>query len=109
MDDDKQWQKAEQLAARLYFTVIYREEIDKEEPYYVAVNPDLPGCRADGNTPEEAKRELVKARVDYIYFLLEDNLPVPEPRTYEVKSNFELLKEAPLPHTDYIVEELPQP
>jgi len=107
--DDKQWQQAEQLATRKYFTVIYREELEKNEPYYVAVHPDLPGCRADGNTPEEAKQELAKALVDYIYFLLEDNLPIPEPKTYEVKPRTELLKEAPLPHTDYIVEELPQP
>ena len=70
---DKQWQKAERLAARQYFTVIHREETEKGERYYVATHPDLPGCRADGQTPEEAKQELATARVDFIYFLLEDN------------------------------------
>ncbi|MFQ5434811.1 MAG: type II toxin-antitoxin system HicB family antitoxin [Anaerolineae bacterium] len=111
--DDKQWQMAEQLAARQYFTVISREESEDGKRYYVATQPDLPGCRADGQTPEEAKQELAKARVDFIYFLLEDNLTVPDPKTYEVKSKTEQFEESiipkqepPIPHVSYIVEEL---
>ncbi len=112
--DDKQWRKAEQLAARPYFTIINREETEKGGRYYVATHPDLSGCRADGQTPEEAKQELAKARVDFIYFLLEDNLTVPDPKTYEVKSKAEQFEkypiipkqERPIPHVGYIVEAL---
>ena len=112
--NDKQWQKAKQLAARKYFIIISREETEEGERYYVASHPDLPGCRADGQTPEEAKQELAKARVDFIYFLLEDNLTVPEPKTHEVKPSSEQFKEypdiskqePPIPHSDYVVEEL---
>jgi predicted RNase H-like HicB family nuclease len=105
---NNQWAKAKELAARNYFTVINREESDKGEYYYVAAHPDLPGCMADGQTPEEAKQELAKALVDYIYFLLEDNVTVPEPKTYEVTSQIQrleegiVLRELPI---GYIVEE----
>ncbi len=106
---DIQWAKAKELAARHYFTIIDREKSNKGGYYYVATHPDLPGCVADGQTPEEAKQELAKARVDFIYFLLEDNLAVPEPKKYEVTSETQrleegiVLRELPI---GYIVEEL---
>ena len=112
--DDKRRRIAEQLAARQHYTVIEREETEEGEHYYVATHPDLAGCRADGKTPEEAKTELAKARVDFIYFLLEDNLTVPEPKTYEVEFGPERVKEytdipeqeQPIPYSGYVVEEL---
>jgi len=112
--NDKQWRKAEQLAADHYFIVINREETEEGERYYIAYHPDLPGCRADGLTPEEAKIELAKARVDFIYFLLEDNLAVPEPKTYEIPIEHEqagnyidsLEQGKQIPYSGYLVEEL---
>ena len=112
--DDKQWKKAEQLAADHYFTVINREGIEEGGRYYVTYHPDLSGCRADGLTPEEAKKELAKARVDFIYFLLEDNLAVPEPKTYEIQINHEQVgdytdiskQEKQIPYSGYIEEKL---
>lgn len=105
--NEQLWQQAQELAERRYFTVIRREEMGDDESYYEATHPDLSGCRADGKTPEEAKQELAKARVDFIYFLLEDGLPVPEPQTYAVQAKGELLRESTIPHHDYVVEKLP--
>lgn len=112
--NDKQWATAEQLAARKFFTVVNRERTEDGEHYYVAAHPDLPGCVADGQTPKEAKLELANARVDYFYFLLEDNLPTPGPRTYEVPSQYKsvgaysdtVLREQPIPNSGYVVGEL---
>jgi predicted RNase H-like HicB family nuclease len=112
--NDKQWETAEQFAARNYFTIVNREKSEDGEHYYVATHPDLPGCVADGQTPEEAKLELANTRVDYFYFLLEDNLPIPEPRTYEVTSKYKpvevysdnILREQPIPSSGYVVGEL---
>jgi predicted RNase H-like HicB family nuclease len=85
--NEKRWQEAEKLAARRYVVVIYRD-FDPEEGkhYYVAVNPEIVGCMAVGETLDEARQNLNEARVDVIYFLLEDGLPVPDPRSYRVES-----------------------
>lgn len=48
-------------------------------PCYVAQHPELPGCMAQGDTPEEALASLHDARADYLYFLKEDGLPAPLP------------------------------
>ena len=48
---------------------------------YVARNPALPGCMAQGETPLEAVKNLADAREMYIDSLLEDGQPVPEPIT----------------------------
>ena len=113
MDND-QLQMAEQLAARRYYTVIGREETEEGERYYIATHPDLAGCRADGETLEEAKAELAKARVDFIYFLLEDNLAVPEPEIYRTKPNPEQIKgyinvpeQELIPFSSYVIEFMP--
>jgi predicted RNase H-like HicB family nuclease len=47
---------------------------------YIAQNPELPGCKSQGRTPKEAIANLAAARIDFIYFLIEDGLPVPDPQ-----------------------------
>jgi predicted RNase H-like HicB family nuclease len=47
----------------------------------IAFHPELEGCIAQGETPEEAKRNLDILRVEWIESLLEDGLEVPEPFT----------------------------
>jgi predicted RNase H-like HicB family nuclease len=54
--------------------------IEKADSNYSAYSPDLPGCVATGNTPEEVTRNMQEAIVLHIQGLREDNLPVPEPR-----------------------------
>lgn len=48
---------------------------------YSAYVPDLPGCVAVGDTVEEAEREIAEAIEFHIEGLVEDGLPIPEPRT----------------------------
>jgi len=54
--------------------------IEKANNNYSAYSPDLPGCVATGKTPEEVTRAMQEAIAMHIQGLLEDNLPVPEPR-----------------------------
>lgn len=45
-----------------------------------AYHPELPGCMADGDSVEEAKRNLASVRSFHIYLLLSRSVEVPEPR-----------------------------
>jgi len=70
------------LASQPY-TVLYRLDRDTDGSLgYIAWHPDLPGCMSDGDTPQEAIENLADARRLYIESLLEDGLPVPEPRPF---------------------------
>lgn len=71
--------QAEELAARRYSMFVFREMTTEDEPVYVALNPELDGCFAQGETSQEAQRNLDAFRVDYIHHLLTHGLPVPEP------------------------------
>lgn len=73
------WQRAEELAARNYELITSVDTLSTGEKVYVVINPELPGCLAHGQTLSQAMRELVEARTAYIYYLLVDNLDVPEP------------------------------
>ncbi len=52
---------------------------ESEESYWVAEIPDLPGCVADGDTPDEAVESLEEAKRLWIEARLENGHPVPEP------------------------------
>ncbi len=47
---------------------------------YIADIPDLPGCSAFGNTPEEAVKELILAKTAWIEAAKAENIDIPEPR-----------------------------
>lgn len=51
---------------------------------YGAYSPDVPGCAAVGDTPEEALREYAAALRFHFEGLREDGLPIPEPTTHIV-------------------------
>lgn len=71
--------QAEELAARRYAMFVFRDMTTEDEPIYVALNPELDGCFAQGETSQEARENLDAFRVDYIHHLLTHGLPVPEP------------------------------
>ena len=52
---------------------------DDAERYWVAEIPDLPGCAADGETPDEAVEALEEAKRLWIAARLENGHRVPEP------------------------------
>ena len=47
---------------------------------YIADIPDLPGCSAFGDTPEEAVKELILAKTAWIEAAKAENIPIPEPQ-----------------------------
>ncbi len=52
---------------------------------FVARHPELPGCMSDGDTREEAIKNLRDARELYIQSLIEDGMEVPPPETMPVR------------------------
>lgn len=75
--------KAKKLAARPY-NVQYVPDHDTDgEPVFFARIPEMPGCVAHGDTIEEAKEWIELAKIDFIYFYLEDGLMPPEPASSE--------------------------
>ncbi len=74
-------EQAAKLAARPYTLRVLRDDSEPEEPLYVALNPELDGCMAQGTTIEEAEISLNAFRIAYIEHLLQHGLPVPEPAT----------------------------
>ena len=64
----------------------YRYEIDirplaeEDGGGFVAVAPELPGCRSDGETPEEALRNGYDAIACWIEAAQEMGRAVPEPK-----------------------------
>ena len=67
------------LAFRSYSTEVSVYKLSNGEDAYVAENPELDGCMAQGSSFDEAVDRLKTVRVDFIYYLLVDGLEVPEP------------------------------
>ncbi len=76
---DDLWNQAEQLANRNYSFIVMQDEYSTGGIAFVASNPDLPGCKSQGDTMDDALNNLDLARVDYIQMLLEEELEVPKP------------------------------
>lgn len=90
---DAMTKEAERLASRTYKTEILIDYLSDGTPAYLAYHPELPGCQAQGHDPIEAFESLRDARFEYIYFLLEDGLAVPEPQRHDLT----------LPHQNEVV------
>jgi predicted RNase H-like HicB family nuclease len=73
-------EKAKMLASRPYILVVMRDYTTVGDDYvYVALNPEIEGCKAQGLTMDEAQENLEEVRVDLIEHLIEHGLTVPEP------------------------------
>lgn len=55
--------------------------IEKANNNYSAYLPDVPGCVATGKTREETRKNIVKALEFHFKGLIEDGLPLPEPKS----------------------------
>jgi predicted RNase H-like HicB family nuclease len=55
--------------------------IEKAENNYAAYSPDVPGCGATGKTKAEVRKNIEEAIAFHIEGLIEDGLPIPEPRS----------------------------
>ena len=75
----KLWKKAQELAAKGYTTIISEDILSTGEKVYLAEHPELEGCMTQGNSVDEAVNDLKQITVDFIYYMLEDGLNIPEP------------------------------
>ena len=66
--------------AKLPYTVIVEQWDDGKGPYWVARIAELPHCLIHAGTPEEAIREILEVKMDWIKSNLERGLSIPEPR-----------------------------
>ncbi len=57
----------------------YAVVIEKADGNYSAYVPDLPGCVATGQTPEEVNTNIREAIRFHLDGLREDGLPIPDP------------------------------
>jgi predicted RNase H-like HicB family nuclease len=57
----------------------YLVVIEKAESNYAAYLPDLPGCVATGETPEEVMKAIRKAVQMHLRGMKEDGLTIPSP------------------------------
>lgn len=60
-----------------------RIRYSEEDGRYIASAPELPGCLADGSTPERAAKNLQAVAENWIEAAREDGRPVPEPDLYK--------------------------
>lgn len=72
--------KAEKLADRPYVTVTALDVPTVGNPYYFAYSPEVRHCFGTGNKPDEARNDLLLARMDLFESMLDDGLEIPEPR-----------------------------
>lgn len=75
-------EQAEKLASRNYMVSVYEDKLSDGTTIYMAKNPELSGCMAQGETIEDAINNLRDARIDYIYDSLEDGISVPDPASH---------------------------
>src|SRR5947209_4868371 len=78
MDPKNVEQEVEQFMQYPYAIVIEKDICDTQ-PCFVAYNPELSGCMAQGNTQIEAVVNLSEARRELITVLLEEGIKVPLP------------------------------
>jgi predicted RNase H-like HicB family nuclease len=100
---------AEKLASRPYLTVVLRDVTTDSEVIYVAMNPELEGCIAQGDTPDEARQNLSETRIDFIRYMLEDEISIPEPQAISnavisVSTDFESITEAKNSDVDLLLK-----
>lgn len=71
--------QAEQLAQRPYIVMTSLEKTTEDEAIYFARALEVDGCFGQGETSEEAIKDLQLAMTDFIESLIEDELQIPEP------------------------------
>jgi predicted RNase H-like HicB family nuclease len=87
--DRKLLEEAKRLAEKNYLLSVFEDTLPSGEKIYMAKNPELAGCMAQGMSIEKAIANLADARLDYIYDSLEDGIPIPEPAMQPVPRGIE--------------------
>ena len=76
--------------AQLPYSVIVEQWDDGHGPYWVARVAELPHCMIDGDTPEDAVKEIQEVKMDWIRSNLKRGLKIPEPRPREYSGQIRL-------------------
>src|SRR3954454_12868 len=71
-------------AARLHYSLI--TEWDPRDDIYVVTVPELPGCRTDGSTYEEAISQAQEAIEAWVESAMADSATLPGPQHYQHRS-----------------------
>jgi predicted RNase H-like HicB family nuclease len=58
-----------------------------EDQAWIVMIPELPGCFADGPTPEEAIANAQEVMRIWLETAQEDGMPIPEPQHYELPAS----------------------
>lgn len=82
------------------YTIGKDKEHDGKEYFYVQVN-ELPGCTADGITPEQALQKIKDAMYDWIETALINGERIPTPENYSGKFTVRI---PPSLHKDLIIK-----
>jgi predicted RNase H-like HicB family nuclease len=64
---------------QLEYTVLIEPLADSDGGGYLATVPDLPGCMSDGETPEEALKNVQEAIASWIEAAREWKQEIPKP------------------------------
>jgi len=88
----------------LEYPITITKDIDEGKTYFVAEIPDLPGCGAQGESIEEAIRNLEEAKNLWIEISFEKGYNIPEPVTEDEFSGKFLLRIPPKLHMRLTLE-----
>lgn len=69
-----------QIKVPNYVTIVKIDETTDDGYCYVAYHPELPNIVSQGDTPDEARENLVEATELAINHLILSGLPIPEPQ-----------------------------
>ncbi len=70
----------ESLVIPSYVTIVQREETTDGRPCYVAYHPELPNCKGQGETSQEAVASLNEATEMVVQHLATHGLHIPAPQ-----------------------------
>jgi predicted RNase H-like HicB family nuclease len=62
-----------------YPVVVMASHYTDGSPSVTAIHPDIPGCRGQGDTEDEARADLVEARRALFEVLLDEGIDIPMP------------------------------
>lgn len=84
-------ERAIELSKLEYIIELLRDKTTDGDYIYLARNPELEGCMAQGLTEEEAIANLGEVRVEHIEHLLEHSLEVPRPNHAKATSTLSVV------------------
>jgi antitoxin HicB len=67
---------------KLPYTITLKPGTGEGEKYWIARVLELPHCMTNGDSPEEALKDIEDAKYEWLKSNLEEGLPIPEPARF---------------------------